>query len=106
MKSFLPILRLQSASQYPLFLLQPPICSWDSSSTKVEHHAGACKHLCSMVPLYLNGKMHCAFGLLTPGILLVLQPILTLPKENNKNISVLKFVAQCGNIGFRVYTVV
>ena len=105
MKSFLPILRLQSGSQYPRFLPQPPICAPDSSSTKVEHQAGDCKHLCSVVPLYLNGKMHCEFGLglLTPGMSLVLQPILTSPKENNINISVLKFVAQCGNIGFRVY---
>ena len=103
MKVYLPILRLQSSSQYPRFLRQPPICSPDSSSTKVEHQAGDCKHLCSVIPLYLNGKMHCAFGLLTPGMFLVVQPILTSPKENNMNISVLKFVAQCGNsIGFRV----
>ena len=103
MKYFLPILSLQLSSQYPLFLRQPPICAPDSSSTKVEHQAGDCKHLCSKVPLYLNGKMHCAFGLFTPGMTLVVQPILTSPKENNINISVLKFVAQFGNIGFRVY---
>ena len=76
MKYFLPILSLQLSSQYPRFLRQPPICSPDSSSTKVEHQAGDCKHLCSVVPLYLNGKMHCEFGLglLTPGMSVVLQP--------------------------------
>ena len=95
MKSFLPILLLQSGSQYPRFLRQPPICAPDSSSTKVEHQAGDCKHLCSVVPLYLNGKMHRGAGshgflsgLLTPGMFLAVQPILTSPKENNKNISV------------------
>ena len=103
MKFVLPILSLQLSSQYPRFLCQPPICSPESSSTKVEHQAGDCKHLCSKVPLYLNGKMHCVFGLLTPGMFLAVHPILTSPKENNINISVLKFVAQCGNIGFRVY---